>query len=476
MAAETISQPVVALDAGSTPNGPPRKLRDSCFSCSSSKVKCSKEKPTCSRCARRGLVCGYMASRRTGRTSLLGKRPPPPPTVDPENLTRPHPHPHPHQHQHQHQHHQNHNITANRARECHAPSKSPSPPYVTPALTPPSTAGTISDNGMHSSPDVWRAILSPGPSSLDDPALSSLSPSATNFDDLFASVFSPILENPSMEAPLQSDPHLTTPPPPAMVTLDEMSICNQDLFTNDDFGIGDLVGFGTPPPEPRRCCMSVAMELMMQLFPNAPTACTMPGSQPAMCTVPTMESVISENKRIIEAITKLLDCPCSQDEYLLAIVSLVVFKVMAWYSAAAGDKSLMEPGLSANNPFVARPEQAGPTSFGEHVRQVPTTIGSYCVDGNDRSRMAAQLVLSELHRVQRLVNSISKRLESIRVRNCSLPSPSSASSCYGDSGDSTIGDGKVTPLSAPTFSQLETDLRKRLRMVSSETIDILRRE
>ena len=261
-----------------------------------------------------------------------------------------------------------------------------------------------------------------------------------------------------------------------MVALDEMSICNQDLFTNDDFGIGDMVGFGTPPPEPRRCCMSVAMDLLMQLFPNAPTACTMPGNQPATCKVPTMDSVISENKRIIEAITKLLDCPCSQDEYLLAIVSLVAFKIMAWYSAAAGDKSLMESGMSANNPFVARPEQMGPSSFGEHVLQVPMTIGNYCVEGNDRSRMAAQLVLSELHRVQRLVNSISKRLESIRVRNCSLPSPSSASSCYGDSGDSQIVDAKATPLSAPTFSQLEMDLRKRLRMVSSETIDILRRE
>lgn len=465
--AETTTPPVVVLDAGSTPNGPPRKLRDSCFSCSSSKVKCSKEKPTCSRCARRGLVCGYMASRRTGRTSLLGKRPAPPPTAgDPENLARPP----------LHHHNSNNHINASRVREFHTPSKSPSPPYITPALTPPSTAGTSSDNGMHPSPDVWRAILSPGPS-IDDTALASLSPSATNFDDLFASVFSPIMETSSLDAPLQSDTHLSTPPPPpSMVTLDEMSICNQDLFTNDDFGMGDLVGFGTPPPEPRRCCMSVALDLLMQLFPNAPTACTMPGSQPATCKVPTMDSVISENKRIIEAITKLLDCPCSQDEYLLAIVSLVVFKIMAWYSAAAGDKSLMEPGMSANNPFVTRPDQAGPSSFGEHVLQVPTTIGNYCVDGNDRSRMAAQLVLSELHRVQRLVNSISKRLESIRVRNCSLPSPSSASSCYGDSGDSQIVDAKVTPLSAPTFSQLETDLRKRLRMVSSETIDILRRE
>lgn len=214
----------------------------------------------------------------------------------------------------------------------------------------------------------------------------------------------------------------------------------------------------------------------MQLFPNAPTACTLPGSQATLCTVPTMESVLAENKRIIDSIGKLLDCPCSQDEYLLAIISLVAFKIMAWYSAAAGDKMLMDGGMSFSNPFVARPERQSLSSFGEQVIQVPTTIGNYCVDGTDSSRMAAQLVLSELHRVQRLVNSLAKRLESIRVRNCNLPSPSSASSSYGDPGDIQTVDAKVTPLSVPTFSQLETDLRKRLRMVSSETIEILRRE
>ncbi|KAL2179566.1 uncharacterized protein P884DRAFT_195178, partial [Thermothelomyces heterothallicus CBS 202.75] len=41
-----------------------RKLRDSCTDCASSKVRCGKEKPTCSRCARRGVACVYLVSRR----------------------------------------------------------------------------------------------------------------------------------------------------------------------------------------------------------------------------------------------------------------------------------------------------------------------------------------------------------------------------------------------------------------------------
>ncbi|KAL8927716.1 MAG: hypothetical protein Q9208_002131 [Pyrenodesmia sp. 3 TL-2023] len=43
------------------------KLRDSCESCASSKVKCSRDKPTCRRCAERGTKCLYSIQQRTGR-------------------------------------------------------------------------------------------------------------------------------------------------------------------------------------------------------------------------------------------------------------------------------------------------------------------------------------------------------------------------------------------------------------------------
>jgi Zn(2)-Cys(6) binuclear cluster domain-containing protein len=45
----------------------PSKFRDSCHACASSKVKCQKEKPTCSRCAKRGITCEYIVTKRAGR-------------------------------------------------------------------------------------------------------------------------------------------------------------------------------------------------------------------------------------------------------------------------------------------------------------------------------------------------------------------------------------------------------------------------
>jgi Fungal Zn(2)-Cys(6) binuclear cluster domain/Aflatoxin regulatory protein len=45
----------------------PQKLKDSCDKCSASKVRCTKEKPTCGRCDRLGYPCSYRPARRVGR-------------------------------------------------------------------------------------------------------------------------------------------------------------------------------------------------------------------------------------------------------------------------------------------------------------------------------------------------------------------------------------------------------------------------
>ncbi|KAI2627779.1 hypothetical protein GGR54DRAFT_431727 [Hypoxylon sp. NC1633] len=43
------------------------KLKDSCDACSASKVRCTKEKPSCARCTRLGNQCSYSVTRRMGR-------------------------------------------------------------------------------------------------------------------------------------------------------------------------------------------------------------------------------------------------------------------------------------------------------------------------------------------------------------------------------------------------------------------------
>jgi hypothetical protein len=67
--------------------------------------------------------------------------------------------------------------------------------------------------------------------------------------------------------------------------------------------------------------------------------------------------------------------------------------------------------------------------------------------------MAAQLVLSELHRVQRLINVLGGRLK--------------------QDGPIAGGFGDMSFFSAAWFGQLEMDLRKRVASLSREIVDLL---
>lgn len=109
-------------------------------------------------------------------------------------------------------------------------------------------------------------------------------------------------------------------------------------------------------------------------------------------------------------------------------------------------------------------------SYSEQVLQDAAVVGSYCLDGEDSARMAAQLVLSELHRVQRLVNQLSAKLKIQVARNSGVEAKGSNASF--DSPDSEL----TLPFSTEMLSRLEIDLRRRLKALSLEIVEGLKRE
>lgn len=167
-------------------------------------------------------------------------------------------------------------------------------------------------------------------------------------------------------------------------------------------------------------CLTTALGMLARLFPSAGAECIMSsaGQTAGSSQLRTTESVVSENREVVESLTRLLDCPCTQDEYTLSIISLAVFRALDSYAAA-------------------------------------TSAGTYRVDGGDQGPATAQRVLGELPRVHHLVNILSERIEGVRLRRGTMVRSSSHSS-------------------VPMFEQLEQDLRKRLQAVSSETIELLR--
>lgn len=172
---------------------------------------------------------------------------------------------------------------------------------------------------------------------------------------------------------------------------------------------------------------------------------------------PSVKTVISKNEKAIETIRLIVRCSCSQDGYLLAIISLIVFKVLGWYAAAA-EATTCRYMSHSYHPFSEK----------VLLSEDSAIVGNYHIGGENSARMAAQLVLSELHRVQSFINQLSMKLK-MQVGKHGGGMDTSNGMDY----ENTVSE-PTSPLSVVMLTQLELDLRKRLKALSSKIIEGLR--
>ncbi|KAL9111233.1 MAG: hypothetical protein Q9227_004311 [Pyrenula ochraceoflavens] len=256
-------------------------------------------------------------------------------------------------------------------------------------------------------------------------------------------------------------------------------------------------------------CLVMALSLMKQLFPNRSSSCiastddTHSPDRPT--SIPTIQAVIAKNEKIIEAVSQMLHCSCAQDTYLLTVTSLIVFKLLGWYAAAVrsrweatssidGDNDTgtykfaqLNDDSDSRNVTCTDSLQTHSSSISssyrpfERVRQAPAVVGSYRLDGEDSGRMTAQLVLSELHRVQRLVNQLSTKLKA-QVHAAKIRDSEKESLLDNVTNNNTgifpslVDDETTSPFSAVMLERMADDLKKRLRMLSLEIVERLRME
>lgn len=87
-------------------------------------------------------------------------------------------------------------------------------------------------------------------------------------------------------------------------------------------------------------------------------------------------------------------------------------------------------------------------------------------------------MLSQLHRVQRLVNLLSQKMEDVREQGYSSSGSTGSSSTSSRLSDYSAGGTTASsigiPMSSASFTQLESDLRECLGQISCDMIDILR--
>ncbi|POS74412.1 hypothetical protein DHEL01_v207192 [Diaporthe helianthi] len=260
------------------------------------------------------------------------------------------------------------------------------------------------------------------------------------------------------EAPLQQQP-----PPISILSSDEFT-----LSATDSVHIGAV-----PSASGHLCnCHARVLEVLNQL-------CSLEGgsSTDSSPGEGSLQALLDANERMLDAVGNTLPCECSKDGFLLVTMSLVAFKVMARYEAAAR-RQMSSWFCAAQMPN--RIMQSTEESIGRG--SATTSHENKVQKGPLDERMAAQVVLSELYRVQRFVRGLAKQLKEMAGLEMSADSSVErlfhSSSHHGSRGTDFLMGGifndPALPFSAAFFCQLETDLRRRLRGLSKELADLVR--
>lgn len=314
---------------------------------------------------------------------------------------------------------------------------------------------------------------------------------STELDDFLASLGSfPGLETPTQDMfslPSSADSVSNT-----IDSSDTAALVSEDSFSIPEDACADMqvltnshtFSHGRPPiaghvrsgatfcMDSPCCCLITALGFLKDLSPKTAKGCAQAGVQisaDAGSPFPTIQSVIAENERIVKALDSILQCSCSQDGYLITVVSLVVFKVLDWYAAA---------GRAA--PTVTTADSYIPHPFQIQTRSSSHFADSLCSDGENygenSGRVAAQMVLSELHRAQRLVNELSARFKGQGTGGAEVEVGASTNTPNGThNAIDMLCDGEGTwPFSTTMLDQLEANLRGRLRIVSLRIVDMIR--
>lgn len=488
----------------SSRNADSSRLRSSCNACTDAKIGCTKEKPTCSRCARRDEVCVYAPARRAGR---------------------------PNRHR------------TNRASSQHLERTALSPKSPSLHMTPTSytdilpqfpdlttdfsshEVGTLLGFPPVDQGDVnsyLELIGSPfdglnagdqgsTPSLAGDSGIGLSSESDTNRGhDLRHS--SGGCENTA--APMHiadcdgsGDKHMSdcslpqvstdafpaTDAFPGLFTMADMFNMHSDFQTSNPACCHGTISASAhkthafePPEQGRRpssCDCRMKCSDLLDRMANFKAAGS-PDSSP--CNPPIFEDVMEQNDSTIEVVREILDCPCSNNNSSLYVLCFVVFETLGWYAATAlavkNSKKPKAPSSACPDSqiqviLVRPPSAAKETSSGEVAAE------SY------QEHMIYQSMITKLYCVRRIGTSLSQRLlaaeERSRIKaNAKVSMLSSIHNTsedrlaaaaqdiliYGDIFQSSTAGSQADGI----WKSLEIGLRTRLKEVSQGIVEALR--
>ncbi|KAJ5553896.1 hypothetical protein N7513_003855 [Penicillium frequentans] len=482
------------------------KLRDSCQSCAASKIKCPNEKPSCSKCEARGIECQYFFARRPGRRREDGSG---------------------HQASCTSTDSSSNNTSSKSSTASSSSSSSPSNPKSIPDKDPHNALSLTGDKigvvGL--SPQHGYAANGAAPSTIlpaitgfFDTSQSLTIEAALTADNVlgkYSSDFSSVLADSNMFYSLSdfdSDPNgmefnMTDYFEHPSIDGDGVSHSSNDIGSliipeTINFGLGvlesnDLLGassavsseasvptlLSTTGPNMTMMrtittdiscgCVTQSLDLLKTLSstPSSSTS-SMSAAGPALSsgrtTMGAAQAVLIENKQHIETVNSLLSCSlCREDSFRLVIVSMIVLKILERYAYTARAQVFGSRVGSVENDTGQRSTNSIISSSKDHMRALSHT---YTMPRDDiaSDHAPARLVLSELHRVQMLVNLLSPKLRGSKEGDAR----GMEHTIWGLQVTNKNDKPQSTPFSSNTLAQIESDMRNSL---SSLAADIIKR-
>ncbi|PVI07069.1 hypothetical protein DM02DRAFT_349634 [Periconia macrospinosa] len=153
----------------------------------------------------------------------------------------------------------------------------------------------------------------------------------------------------------------------------------------------------TPPSSattPNHDCTQFAFQTLNSLY-SPPT--TQPNSGDFSTSsngIPTLDTVLSTNKSAVDKLFVLLGCPCSANPHFSTTIAFTIVKILSWYQAISGAKP--SPGESSVTQM-------------EIFTHTPISLGEFKLEGEDEHTLRTQLVLTELRKVEKLIDKFSER-------------------------------------------------------------------
>lgn len=348
-----------------------RKFRLSCDNCFLAKVKCSKERPTCSRCINLDHKCVYSPSRRAGkpRSSRNG-----PSAV---------------------------NTTSSSPNLTSLPRSSPttSVPDLDMLLQHRTWSLDQSDNqvmsGSSSMPDQFMPVLSNLETSNTFNASSRVDSRHNSGDSMLGAFCQPS----TLPTPLDTcfDPN--------QLSRSSTGTTNgvAPVFPNDHFAMmgGSIPTFSNLSSSTDEFSALLSPEdirsLSLPLGTNFDVYGAQVGSNSCNCSIALHETLsmlyspstsfdhlLAVNKSAINRVTLHLACTCPPDISSIMLLSVIITKIMHWYKKSRDGKGANEETM---------------------------TFGTYQMDKEDEQRIKMALVKSELRKVEMLLSRFRERFE-----------------------------------------------------------------